>query len=157
MWKMALPDVPKYFWKGKGLGMDPNELFMAATSANGGFEAAWAGAAVAGDYHNGPLSVIIPFGIFGTLAFAWLLVAGMRYLHRQYQTGDPELRGINRFLLASFTAHAVYFLFVFGGFRSDLFLFTGILGLSVSLNGRSPEAATVQAPVVALKTRATSV
>jgi hypothetical protein len=30
----------------------------------------------AGDYHNGPLSILIPFGLFGMIAFLWLLGAG---------------------------------------------------------------------------------
>src|SRR2546428_13711322 len=53
-----------------------------------------------GDYHNGPISVISPFGIFGVLAFGWFLVAGLRALHRNYQFGHPAYRQMNRFLLA---------------------------------------------------------
>src|SRR5206468_1573467 len=28
VWKSALPQIPKYFFKGKGFNMDPNELYM---------------------------------------------------------------------------------------------------------------------------------
>ena len=54
---------------------------MSQESIFRGFGALWEGAAMAGDYHNGPLSVLIPFGIWGLAAFVWLLVAGARFLY----------------------------------------------------------------------------
>jgi len=38
------------------------------------------GAELAGDYHNGPLSVIIPFGVFGVIAFVWFLLRASKGL-----------------------------------------------------------------------------
>lgn len=134
MWKELLPQIPKYLLIGKGFGIDPTDLAFAeqnTTRYGVGYEAALA----AGDYHNGPLSLIIPLGIFGVVGFLWFIYAGTKYLHRQYKHGLPELRVINTFLLAYFLARFVFFVLAFGGFFSDLFIFTGIVGLSVSLNG----------------------
>jgi hypothetical protein len=88
-----------------------------------------------GDYHNGPLSVIIPFGIFGAIAFAWLLVAGIRVVYQNYQFGDPAYHDMNTFLFAFFVAKVIIFLCVFGALDSDLAVFLGLIALSISLNG----------------------
>ena len=135
MWKLVLPQVPIYLIKGKGYALDPNDLFMAQLSAQHGFGIQAAGSLVAGDYHNGPLSVLIPFGVFGAGAFIWLLVAGVRLLNHYHQFGDPALQRINTLLLATFVAKAALFVFVFGSLSTDLFIFTGLVGLGISLNG----------------------
>ena len=88
-----------------------------------------------GDYHNGPLSVLLPFGMFGAIAFVWLLVAGVRVLYHNYKFGDPAYQNINTFLFAYFIAKVIFFLGVFGGLHGDLPVFLGLLGLSISLNG----------------------
>lgn len=133
MWQQVLPEVPQYLLKGKGFAIDPTDL--ALSEFNNRFNIGYSAAIAAGDYHNGPLSLVIPLGIWGFLAFGWFVVAALRYLHRVYRYGDPELRTINTFLLASFLARIVIFTFIVGSFFSDLFVFTGIVGFSVSLNG----------------------
>src|SRR5260221_9440769 len=95
MWKLVLPEVPQYLFKGKGYNLDPNDLFLASESASHGFDIAAAGTMVAGDYHNGPLSVIIPFGIYGAIAFLWFLAAAISHLWRCLRTGAPPLRKVN--------------------------------------------------------------
>jgi hypothetical protein len=148
MWKQVLPDVPKYLLKGKGYNLTADDIYWANQSATMG--AGEGGAAVAGDYHNGPLSTVIPFGIWGVIGFVWLMVAGLRYLHQMYRYGAPELRHVNRVLLALFAAKAFFFVFVFGSFCYDLFTFAGFLGLAVSLNGAPEPKAAVEAPEEAL-------
>ncbi len=144
MWKELLPEVPKYLLTGKGFGIDPTELAFANANARYGYT--FAGAIASGDYHSGPLSLVIPLGIWGVIGFGWFAVAALGYLLRQYRHGDPHLRTINTFLLSYFVARLFIFIFVFGGFFSDLFIFTGIVGLSVSLNGAAlPEAAQAKA------------
>ena len=95
-----------------------------------------------GDYHNGPLSVILPFGIFGAIAFVWLLIAGLRVVYRNYRFGDPAYHHFNTFLFAYFAVKVVIFFVIFGSLHSDLPQFLGLLGLSISLNGgvAKPEA-----------------
>jgi hypothetical protein len=134
MWKAVLPQVPQYLFKGKGYNLSADDLFMAQVSKARGVGNAWDAYAFTGDYHNGPLSVIIPFGLYGAIAFLWMLIAGARFLYTVYRDGAEELRRINALLLALFLARILMFLFIFGSLYIELYQFTGILGLSVALN-----------------------
>jgi hypothetical protein len=136
IWQSLLPQVPKYLLFGKGLGFDVNDWWSYQTLGNqqvGGDVGG--GLTLSGDYHNGPLSLIIPFGIWGAIGFLWFLAASFRVLWRNYKYGDPDLRRINTFLLGYFIAKVIMFFFVFGGFYADLMQFTGIVGLAISMNG----------------------
>jgi hypothetical protein len=140
IWKQAIPQIPKYLLIGKGYSMDPNELYLADQA--GRYRSSDHDAILLnGDYHSGPLSVIIPFGIFGTIGFFWFLAAAGRFLYQNYRLGDARLQRINTFLLASFITKVVFFFAVVGSFYSDLCVFTGLIGLSVSLNGPPEPAA----------------
>lgn len=134
MWKEVAKQVPSYLLAGKGYLLTTTDLYIVTESNARGFTANWEGSAIAGDYHSGPLSLVIPFGIWGVLAFGWLLYAGTRYLSKVYRDSSPELLLINRFLLVFFLVRFVFFFFVFGAFYQELYVFTGILGLSVALN-----------------------
>ncbi len=135
MWKMVLPQVPQYLFLGKGYALNSHEMEIIgdqfARGQGDAMEMAW----MAGDYHNGPLSVIMPFGIWGVIGFIWFLVAAIRALSQNYRFGDPALLNLNRFLLVFFIARTIHFFIFFGSLYSDLVFFTGIIGLSVSLNG----------------------
>ncbi len=133
MWKNVLPDVPKYLILGKGLSINLHELDMERAHLTKG-EMSGSGAALAGDYHNGPLSLIIPFGLFGVAGFVWFLVAATKVLYRNFKFGDPALLPCNRFLLAMFIMKIVMFFGVFGSFYADIFSFVGVIGLSIALN-----------------------
>ena len=135
MWQVLLPEIPRHLWVGKGYTANATDYYLAAESSKRGFGEAAESAIIAGDFHNGPLSIILPFGIWGVLAFLFFMVAGFRVLHFNLRYGDPALRRINTFLLAYFCARLVYFLAVFGAFNSDMTLFAGIVALSISLNG----------------------
>ncbi|HEX5220572.1 MAG TPA: hypothetical protein VFZ59_13460 [Verrucomicrobiae bacterium] len=139
MWKEVLPTVPQYLLVGKGYSIDARELEAVTSLSEQDSEAAAAGAALASDFHNGPLSLIIPLGAFGALAFLWFIIAAFRVLVNNYRYG--EHRRANTFLLAYFSTKTVLFLFVYGSFQNDLALFTGIVGLSAAINGgmRQPE------------------
>ena len=130
MWREVVPEIPRYLLLGKGYALSGRDLEMIGLNTRQGHE----GSEFAGDYHNGPLSVILPLGIFGVIAFGWLIVAGIRVVHRNFKYGDPSLHAANTFLFGFFLAKVVYFLTVFGALDTDLPLFTGILALSVSLN-----------------------
>jgi len=135
IWRTMLPEVPKYLFKGKGYTLDPHELSTMATLSRHGAADSAAAAAYAGDYHSGPLSVIIPFGIYGALAFLWFLVAGAWVLRQNYRYGEPALQTINAALLAFYITRVLFFFLVFGALYSDLYNFTGLIGLSIALNG----------------------
>ncbi|HAM70894.1 MAG TPA: hypothetical protein DCM86_04545 [Verrucomicrobiales bacterium] len=135
MWSVVVDEIPRYFWLGKGYSVDPTDLYLARESSRRGFITDWDAAYIAGDYHSGPLSILIPLGIFGTIGFVWLLVAGLIALARNYRYGPPELSRVNAFLLAFFIAQVIFYFGVFGAFSNALWTFTGTLGMSVSLNG----------------------
>ena len=134
IWELLWPDLPKYVFLGKGYGVDPTEMYLKEESVRRGLATSSEQAWVEGDYHNGPLSIYVPFGTPGVLAFALFLGAGWRTLHRYYRRGPPALHRINTFLFALFITKTVYFWVVFGAISTDLFQFTGLVGLSVALN-----------------------
>ena len=146
MWKAVLPQVPKHLLRGKGYGLTEEDFTaMPMASRSTDFAADW-GAAIASDYHNGPLSVVLPFGIWGVFAFLWLLIAGGSCLYDNFRYGDPSLRTANALLFAMFLTRTFLFFFVAGSLYSDILAFAGYLGMSVSLNGgicrrSAPEAA----------------
>ncbi len=134
MWKVLLTQVRQYFFLGKGYAIDPADLYLIQESMRRGLAKGFEGAIVSGDYHSGPLSILIPFGIFGLIAFVWFLAAGLRVLYRNYRYGDPSLTKLNTLLLSYFATHVVFYFVGFGSLHSDLALFTGLIGLSVALN-----------------------
>jgi len=148
MWKAVLPQVPQHLLLGKGLAMSQEDFGLAAehvlTDARALTEDQW-GAALAGDYHNGPLSVVIPFGIWGVIAWVWFSAAGLWVLYRNYRYGDPALKSVNTFLLASVVIRMLMFWFIVGGFYQDILYYVGVVGLNVSLNGGVTPRVTAQA------------
>ena len=141
MWKEVLPDVPKHLFQGTGWGIDARDF--QATVGIAGWSDSHAGTILVGNFHNGPLSILMPFGVYGVIAFVWFLVAGLRVLHRNWKFGDPALRNVNALLLAAFAARSIWFFFFFGSLHSDMAFFAGVMGLGVALNG------TEVAPVLA--------
>jgi hypothetical protein len=137
MWDAVQKEVPKYLIIGKGYAIDPDEIFAVneAQRLGMGGITTYEGSMIAGDYHNGPLSVLMPFGIFGMICFLWVLIAGYRVLHSNHRFGDARLRRINTTLLSYYLASCVSFFFIFGSLNSQLSLFLGLCGMSVSLNG----------------------
>jgi hypothetical protein len=129
MWSQLLPQIPRYLILGKGYSFSAEDMFM--TQFRGGLE----GTMLAGDYHNGPLSLIIPFGIFGTVGFLWFLWAGLRVTYQNFKFGDVAYRNANTYLFAFFVVKVIFFFTVFGAVVGDLAMFAGVVGLSVSLNG----------------------
>jgi hypothetical protein len=78
--------------------------------------------------------------------------ASLRVLYRNYRYSLPELKVCNTFLLAHFMAQLLCFFVTFGSFAEHFYVFTGIIGLSVSLNGgmrSSASAVQEEAPAAA--------
>jgi hypothetical protein len=134
MWRALLPDVSTYFWLGKGYSLDPKDLYFAQEHNTRLTGVGYEHAMVAGDYHSGPLTLIIPLGIWGVLAFAWFVVASLRLLWRNLKYGDPNVHNINCFLFVAFIFHLVFFLLIFGCFYADLPRFVGFVALSIAIN-----------------------
>lgn len=135
MWKTVSKEIPKYFWIGKGYSVDPTDLYLAEESMRRGFASGYDFSIEAGDYHSGPLSVIIPFGIFGVLGFLAFCIASLRVLWKNMRYSDPDIKNINTFFFAYFAGRLLFFLLFFGSLESDLWLFTSVVGISLTLNG----------------------
>jgi hypothetical protein len=135
MWRALTPEIRKHFWRGKGFTASATDYYLAQESVRRNLTRDYEMTILAGDYHNGPLSLLIPFGIWGLLAFLAFVVAALRVLYCNQQYGDPAIRRINIFLLAFFITKLINFLAVFGAIHLDIQAFVGIVGLSVGLNG----------------------
>jgi hypothetical protein len=134
MWRAILPDVPKYLWLGKGFSIDPKDLYFAQEGVRFGGATGYAGAIVAGDYHSGPLTLIIPFGIWGVFAFVFFLCSSLRVLYLNFKNSESEMKRINTFLFCYFLSKLTFFILIFGAFYLDLVHFTATVALSISLN-----------------------
>lgn len=134
MWRALIPQLPNYFWLGKGYAINPTDMYLSQQAMLRGRTDSRETVMLMGDYHSGPLSVYIPFGFFGSLAFLCFLATSIRALYLNAKYGVAELRTINRFLFAFFCGRTIFFFLVFGSIASDCYQFTGIIGLSVALN-----------------------
>jgi hypothetical protein len=135
MWKLLVPEIPKRLLVGKGYAIDPTELYLTEESIKRGLAPAYETSLIAGDYHNGPLSVVIPFGLGGVLMFGFFCLASLRVLYNNWRYGLPEHHTYNVFFLAWFIAKLIFFVLVFGALSSDLVMLTSVVGLNISLNG----------------------
>ncbi|MFM1768274.1 MAG: hypothetical protein RJA22_803 [Verrucomicrobiota bacterium] len=142
MWEALAPQIPKYLLLGKGYSTSETDFYLASESTKRGLMRHYELSLLAGDYHNGPLSVILPFGIWGALAFLAFLAVAYRVLHNNYRHGTPALRPINTLLFGFFLAKVVFFFVVFGQIHVDLGILAALVGLSVSLNGGMAQPAT---------------
>jgi hypothetical protein len=141
MWEALLPQIPPHLLLGKGFAIsqeDFNELIAGGnqSKAAANFDAANTALAVSSDYHNGMLSVILPFGIWGVLVTLWFLWAGVKVMYRNMKYGNPALHTANQFLFVLFFIEAAQFASCVSGLSlaSELQSFVGYLGLSIALN-----------------------
>ena len=68
MWSALLPEVPKYLLLGKGYSFSQetfNESMGNGATFQHTIDASQNPLALSSDFHSGPLSVVIPFGIWG--------------------------------------------------------------------------------------------
>lgn len=137
MWNYLLPQVPKNLILGRGFGIDATQHYLLEQSAKRGHMPDYEVFALTGDFHNGPLSVLLPLGLFGLLTFMWFCSASLWVLVRNFRYGDPERKRINTVLLALFLSKLLVFCTVFGALHIDLPFFVGLIGLSISMNGVS--------------------
>jgi O-antigen ligase len=135
MWHALWPEVERHFWIGKGFTASAADYYLALESQRRGLSPDYETSLIAGDYHNGPLSIMVPFGIFGVLAFLFFVAASVRVLYLNYKNGHPALKLINTFLFSCFVVRVFFFMTVFGGIHGDIVLLVGLVGLSISLNG----------------------
>ncbi len=137
MWHDLWPKVPSYLLLGKGYSLtaEDYEFMGGGQFANGqSLDKSATGLAVSGDYHNGPLSTLIPFGIWGAISILWLLAAGLFVTYRNFKYSDPELQTVNTYFLVMSIWHIFCFFFIFGAYSDDIFFIGRTIGFSVALN-----------------------
>ena len=141
IWRDLLPQIPHYLLLGKGYSFTEADFqymgggaFAGQANAAAQLDSSQQALALSSDFHSGPLSTLIGFGIWGVIGMLWLMAATLWLLYRNYRYGDMELQTINAFLLASCVTSIIIFLFVFGAFQNDIGNFAKLAGLSVALN-----------------------
>jgi len=139
IWRALLPQIPNYLLIGKGYAFSAltyNEEMGANAIFSGQrvIDASQNALALSSDFHSGPLSLIIPFGIWAVLLWLWYLIAGFFVVSRNYRNGNPELGFINRYLYVVFIAKCITFVFIFGDLVGDMAGFAAVIGLSIALN-----------------------
>ena len=139
IWRDTWPKVPQYLLLGKGYAMTEQDFTMIGdgTFANTGaalLDNSQQSLAISGDYHNGPLSTLMPFGIWGAISFLWVSLASLFVLYRNFRYGDADLKTCNTFLLVMGIQKFFGFFFIFGGYSSDLGFIAGLAGFSIALN-----------------------
>jgi hypothetical protein len=136
MWKVVLPEVPQHLLLGKGFAYSGTDYYLTQEAYRRGLlRMSYEDTLISGNYHNGILTLIIPFGIWGFLAFCWFAIASIIALVRNYRFGLPQMLLINRFFLALFLTRLIFYVTVYGQFDLDLPMLTGIVGMSIALNG----------------------
>ena len=139
IWRDTWPKVPEYLLLGKGYGLSQEDYQNIGQGTFTRFQASHIDAsdeslAISMDYHSGPLSTLMPFGIWGGIGMVWLMVAVLFVTYRNYRYGFPELQTFNAYLLAQCISSIVIFLFVFGAFQNDVGNFAKIAGFSIAMN-----------------------
>ena len=153
IWRALVPDLPKYFWLGKGYTLNMTDLYLSQQAQLRSRVADHDVAVQAGSYHSGPLTLYVPFGAPGCVAFLLFLGVSMRALYLNYRHGDERLRTINRFMFAYFIGRVLFFMTAFGDFSGELATFTGTVAMSVALNnGVRRQTVKAQQPVVFRRT-----
>jgi len=136
MWKALLPQVPQHLLLGKGFAITPEDYeMMGWNSPFQTVDPSQQGAALAFDYHNGPLSVVLPFGIWGAIVFLWFMAASLRVMYCNFRYGDPSLQTVNTLLWAYLLFQFGSFVFLGGAFADNMMRFIGPLGLNIAFNG----------------------
>jgi len=135
MWKIVIREAQDYLLLGKGYGYSGTDYFLTQEAVRRGLYSAIEDTLISGNYHNGILTVLIPFGPWGLVTFGWFCYTAIRVLHSNYRHGNPRLNRINTFLLSFFVSRLIFYVVFYGQFDLDLMIFTGTVGLSVALNG----------------------
>jgi len=139
IWRDTWPKVPQYLLLGKGYSLTAEDYQMMGTGTFVGgvaesLDASQEGLAISSDYHNGPLSTLMPFGIWGGIGIIWLMAACLWVHYRNFKYGPPELKMVNTFLLAGGLGHCIGFFFIFGAFSDDVGSFAKMAGFCIALN-----------------------
>lgn len=139
IWRAMWPKVPEYLLLGKGFALSQEDYQNIGNGAfsqirNSHLDASEEPLAISSDFHNGPLSTLIPFGLWGGIGMIWLMATTIFCLYRNYKYGDAELRVFNAYMLACGLALIFNFFFIFGAFPNDVNGLARLAGFSIAMN-----------------------
>lgn len=140
MWRATWPKVPENLLVGKGFTINKEDFDMIgpgtfANAAASHVDASDEALALSGDYHSGPLSTLMGFGVWGAIGIFWLMGATFFVVYRNYRYGDLEMRTYNIYMLASCISSIIAFFFIFGAFNNAMAGYGSIAGMSLAMNG----------------------
>jgi hypothetical protein len=140
IWRATWPKVPEYLLLGKGFGLSKEDYDMIGGGTFAQFQQSRIDAsddplAISSDFHSGPLTTLIPFGIWGAIGITWLMGAATFVMYRNYKYGDPALQTFNTYMFVLCVTSVISFLFIFGGFTDDVTNFAKFAGFSIAMNG----------------------
>ncbi len=142
MWTALLPQIPEHLLLGKGLAFSASDYdemmtgnYILQNKAET-FDASEGSLALSSDFHNGMISLVIPFGIWGVLTAVWFILAGLWVMWRNMKYCRPEIKLACSMLFVMYFYEALNFLSCFAGLQiaAELAYFIGYLGLSIALN-----------------------
>jgi hypothetical protein len=117
LWNMLLKEVPDYLWVGKGLGFDlayASHIFSYVKDNNVTFFT------VVHNYHNGPLSMLIDFSVFGLISGIGFMLTSIahfsKYIKKEWNS--PDLKYFFIAFLAYFCSLTVNYIIVYGDMSS---------------------------------------
>jgi hypothetical protein len=138
MWADVWPKVPQYLLLGKGYALHAEDFAAMGGGAfaglGTGLDQSQDGLAISMDYHNGPLSTLMPFGVWGMISYLWVTLATLFVLYRNWRYGDAEIKTVNALLLVMAFQRFFGYFFLFGAYSGDLGEFAKLAGFSVALN-----------------------
>ncbi|MGO9586210.1 MAG: O-antigen ligase family protein [Limisphaerales bacterium] len=136
MWKALLPQVPQHLLLGKGYAITKEDFEFMGASAFHSVDPSQQGLALSADYHSGILSTVLPFGLWGVMAYVWFMVACLWVVYCNWKHGDPSLQTVNLLLFAiSLIEFLSYASCISGNDLSNgVRYWAGNVGLSIALN-----------------------
>ncbi len=137
IWRATWPMVPSHLLLGKGFTINKDDFDMMGQGTFAGHQIDEANnpLALSNDYHSGPLSTLMGFGVWGGIGVIWLMGAALYVLYQNYKYGDPDLIAFNVFNLASMIVTVIFFFLVFGSFAGDIGNIAKTVGFSLAMNG----------------------
>jgi len=140
IWRATWPKVPGHLLLGKGYALSKEDFDMIGGGEFSGYSASHIDAgdqslAISNDYHSGPLSTLMGFGVWGGIGILWLMAATLFVLYRNFKYGDPAMATFNVYMLASGLSSVFAFFVIFGAFDGDVGNLARVAGFSLAMNG----------------------
>ncbi len=139
LWRRVSKLIPRYLVVGKGFAFNGDELRIATDPTQVRDE--WEWAIVTGSYHNGPLTLLIGFGVAGLVTgFAFLTGGTLRHIRfARGEWHDVRLQVCHQTVTGLVVTMTLIFIFVYGEIRSIVIPFLFYLGVLEALKRRDNE------------------